>query len=68
MANQGKAKSITIGNPGAALAGESMTHIQYRYFARLAREAGADDVAKILEETADQGAMHAPGRSHLRYP
>ncbi len=39
MANQNK--SVTIDNLEAAFAGESMAHIKYRYFAKLARAAGA---------------------------
>lgn len=62
------AKSVTIENLEAAFAGESMAHIKYRYFAKLAREAGADDVAKIFEDTADQEVMHAFGHLDLLYP
>ncbi len=62
------AKSITIENLEAAFAGESMAHIKYRYFAKLAREAGADEVAKIFEDTADQEVMHAFGHLDLLYP
>lgn len=65
MANQ---NSVTIQNLEAAFAGESMAHIKYRYFAKLAREAGANDVAKIFEETADQEVMHAFGHLDLLYP
>lgn len=65
MANN---NSVTIQNLEAAFAGESMAHIKYRYFAKLAREAGADDVAKIFEETADQEVMHAFGHLDLLYP
>jgi len=61
-------KSVTIANLEAAFAGESMAHIKYRYFAKLAREAGADDVAKIFEDTADQEVMHAFGHLDLLYP
>jgi rubrerythrin len=43
-------KSVTIGNLEAAFAGESMAHIKYRYFAKLAREAGAEDMARIFEK------------------
>lgn len=69
MANQTTgAKSVTIENLEAAFAGESMAHIKYRYFAKLAREAGADDVAKIFEDTADQEIMHAFGHLDLLYP
>jgi len=65
MANQ---NSVTIQNLEAAFAGESMAHIKYRYFAKIAREAGAHDVAKIFEETADQEVMHAFGHLDLLYP
>ena len=61
-------KSITIENLESAFAGESMAHIKYRYFAKLAREAGATDVAKIFEETAEQEVMHAFGHLDLLYP
>jgi rubrerythrin len=67
MANTAN-KSITIENLEAAFAGESMAHIKYRYFAKIAREAGADDVAKIFEETAEQEVMHAFGHLDLLYP
>ncbi len=60
--------SVTIQNLEAAFAGESMAHIKYRYFAKLAREAGAHDVAKIFEETAEQEVMHAFGHLDLLYP
>jgi rubrerythrin len=65
MANQ---DSVTIQNLEAAFAGESMAHIKYRYFAKLAREAGAEEVAKIFEETAEQEVMHAFGHLDLLYP
>lgn len=69
MANQNSTiKSVTIENLEAAFAGESMAHIKYRYFAKLAREAGAEDVAKTFEETADQEVMHAFGHLDLLYP
>jgi rubrerythrin len=65
MADQ---NSVTIKNLEAAFAGESMAHIKYRYFAKLARAAGAEDVAKIFEATADQEVMHAFGHLDLLYP
>jgi len=69
MANQDKTNpSITIENLEAAFAGESMAHIKYRYFAKLARAAGAEDVAQIFEDTADQEVMHAFGHLDLLYP
>ena len=61
-------QSITIANLEAAFAGESMAHIKYRYFAKLAREAGAEDVAKVFEETAAQEVLHAFGHLDLLFP
>ena len=59
---------VTIQNLEAAFAGEAMAHIKYRYFAKLAREAGAEDVAKIFEQTAEQEVMHAFSHLDLLYP
>jgi len=58
----------TMANLEAAFAGESMAHIKYRYFAKLAREAGDEDTARTFEETADQEVMHAFGHLDLLYP
>jgi rubrerythrin len=58
----------TLANLEAAFAGESMAHIKYRYFAKLAREAGDEDTAKTFETTADQEVMHAFGHLDLLYP
>lgn len=63
-----KPVSVTIENLEAAFAGESMAHIKYRYFAKLAREMGDEDTARIFEETADQEVMHAFGHLDLLYP
>jgi rubrerythrin len=63
-----KAESITIQNLEAAFAGESMAHLKYRYFARLAREAGDAETARVFEETADQEVQHAFGHLDLLYP
>ena len=60
--------SVTIQNLEAAFAGESMAHIKYRYFAKLAREAGAIEVAEAFEATADQEVAHAFGHLDLLYP
>jgi rubrerythrin len=40
--------STTIKNLESALAGESMAHTKYRYFAKLAREEGYPEVALAL--------------------
>ena len=58
----------TIANLESAFAGESMAHIKYRYFAKLAREAGDVDTATAFEATADQEVMHAFGHLDLLYP
>lgn len=57
--------SVTIKNLESALAGESMAHIKYRYFAKLARAEGFEDVAKHFEHTADQELLHAWGHLEL---
>jgi rubrerythrin len=57
--------SITIKNLESALAGESQAHIKYRYFARLARAEGFEEVAKHFEHTADQELLHAWGHLEL---
>ena len=40
-------------------------HIKYRYFARIAREEGFEEVAKHFEHTADQEIKHAWGHLEL---
>ena len=55
----------TLENLQSALAGESMAHIKYRYFAKLARAEGFEEVAKHFEHTADQEILHAWGHLEL---
>jgi rubrerythrin len=57
--------SITLENLASALAGESQAHIKYRYFAKIAREEGHEEVAKHFEHTADQEILHAWGHLEL---
>jgi rubrerythrin len=57
--------SVTIKNLEAALAGESQAHIKYRYFAKIAREEGYEEVAQHFEHTADQELKHAWGHLDL---
>jgi len=57
--------SVTLKNLESALAGESMAHIKYRYFAKIAREEGFEDVAQHFEHTADQEIKHAWGHLEL---
>ncbi len=63
-----KSASITIKNIESAFAGESMAHIKYRYFAKIARAAGDLGTAKVFEDTADQEVQHAFGHLDLLYP
>ena len=58
----------TMANLEAAFAGESMAHIKYRYFAKIAREMGDEATARTFEDTADQEVMHAFGHLDLLYP
>jgi rubrerythrin len=58
----------TLANLESAFAGESMAHIKYRYFAKLARAVGDEDTARTFEETADQEVQHAFGHLDLLYP
>lgn len=57
--------SVTLKNLESALAGESQAHIKYRYFARIARQEGYEDIAKHFEHTADQELLHAWGHLEL---
>ena len=57
--------SVTIKNLESAFAGESMAHIKYRYFAKIAMEEGFEDVAKHFWHTADQELLHAWGHLEL---
>ena len=53
-------QSVTLRNLESAFAGESMAHIKYRYFARIAREQGDEETARVFEATADQALLLAP--------
>ena len=57
--------SITIENLKAAFAGESQAHVKYRYFAKIARAEGHEEVALHFEHTADQELLHAWGHLEL---
>lgn len=61
-------QSVTIQNLEAAFAGESMANRKYLYFAKRAREMGADGVAEVFENTAEQETAHAFGHLELLYP
>lgn len=57
--------AITKANLESALAGESQAHVKYRYFAKLARAEGHEEIAKHFEHTADQELLHAWGHLEL---
>ena len=57
--------SVTIKNLESAFAGESQAHTKYRYFAKIAREEGHEEIAKHFEHTADQELLHAWGHLEL---
>jgi rubrerythrin len=57
--------SKTLQNLESALAGESMAHIKYLYFAKIAREDGYHDIADHFEHTANQEIKHAWGHLEL---
>jgi len=60
--------SVTIKNLEAAFAGESMAHIKYLYFARICRQHGDEETAKVFEATASQEVQHAIGHADLLFP
>ena len=68
MSNPIRPEIKTLANLESAFAGESMAHIKYRYFAKLAREMGDETTAQAFEETANQEVMHAFGHLDLLYP
>jgi rubrerythrin len=57
--------SQTLQNLADAFAGESQAHTKYRYFAKIAREEGNEEIAKHFEHTADQELLHAWGHLEL---
>ena len=57
--------SETINSLHSAFAGESQAHTKYRYFAKIAREEGFEDIAKHFEHTADQELLHSWGHLEL---
>lgn len=61
-------QSQTKKNLEAAFAGESMANRKYLYFARVAKELGDLEVAKVFEETANQETEHALSHLSLIYP
>jgi len=61
-------KPKTRANLEQAFAGESMANRKYLYFARIARQKGDEETAKLFEETAAQETGHAFGHLEQLYP
>ena len=61
----GPIPQLTRQNLESALAGESMAHIKYRYFAKLCRAQGDEATAQLFEDTANQEVQHAWGHLEL---
>ncbi len=55
-------------NLEAAFAGESMANRKYLYFAKIARELGNEDIARLFEDIANQETGHAFAHLQLIYP
>jgi len=60
--------NTTRDNLQAAFAGESQANRKYLYFAKIAREKGAEEVARLFEETAAQETFHAFGHLEQLLP
>ncbi len=60
--------SVTMKNLESAFAGESMAHMKYLRFAKIARANGHEEVARVFEETAAQEIKHALAHAELLYP
>jgi rubrerythrin len=58
----------TFKNLESAFAGESMANRKYLYFAKVARQLGNEEIAKLFEETAHQETGHAFSHLELMYP
>jgi rubrerythrin len=58
----------TYKNLEAAFGGESMANRKYLYFAKVARQLGNEEIAKLFEETAHQETGHAFSHLELMYP
>lgn len=61
-------RTVTRKNLEAAFGGESMANRKYLYFAKIARELGDEEIAKLFEETAHQETAHAFSHLELLYP
>lgn len=63
-----KFNTKTEENLSAAFAGESMANRKYLYFAKVCRQLGNEEIARLFEETAHQETGHAFAHLELLYP
>jgi rubrerythrin len=68
MSKQETSATQTHHNLEAAFAGESMANRKYLYFAKLARELGNEEIARLFEDIAAQETGHAFAHLQLLYP
>ncbi len=61
-------QSVTLKNLESAFAGESMAHMKYLHFAKIARAEGHPEAAQVFEDTAAQEIKHALSHAELIYP
>ncbi len=61
-------RTKTASNLEAAFAGESMAYQKYLYFAKVCRDRGDEEAAKLFEDTAKQETGHAYAHLSLIYP
>ena len=60
--------STTLQNLETAFSGESMANRKYLFFAKVARQLGFNDLAKLFKETAEQETEHAFAHFELLHP
>jgi rubrerythrin len=58
----------TLQNLESAFGGESMANRKYLFFAKVAKQLGFTDLAKLFKETADQETEHAFAHFELLHP
>jgi rubrerythrin len=68
MSTQETTATQTYRNLEAAFAGESMANRKYLYFAKMARELGNEEVARLFENIANQETGHAFAHLQLLFP
>ncbi|HEY9686090.1 MAG TPA: rubrerythrin family protein [Coleofasciculaceae cyanobacterium] len=68
MSNHETTATQTYHNLESAFAGEAMANRKYLYFAKMARELGNEEIARLFENIANQETGHAFAHLQLLYP